>query len=180
VVGLGAAGKYGRFRRSTVTGQGDGQGAHGGAVAGVVFGGGRFRVAGLAELDQVAAHRVTDIDRLGAHPGVESRGGGLGLDAAAGKDGFAERQRHRRVVGDPPGFQAQPAAAGDFAVHAVLVADFVGRQELDRGAQRITDGKPEVGGDPAANVRCLPGRRDRPAAYRGIAGDQVSGPKHLA
>ena len=84
-VGLGAAGKYGRFRRSTVTGQGDGQGAHGGAVAGVVFGGGRFRVAGLAELDQVAAHRVADIDRLGAHPGVESRGGALGLDASRGQ-----------------------------------------------------------------------------------------------
>ena len=74
-VGLGAAGKNGRFFGGlTVAGQGDGQDAHGGAVAGVVLGGDGFRVAGLAEGDQVAAHGVADIDRLGAHPGVEGFG----------------------------------------------------------------------------------------------------------
>ena len=145
-----------------------------------MFGGGRFRVAGLAELDQVAAHGVADIDRLGAHPGVEGLGGGLGLDAAAGEDGFAERQRHGRVVGDLAGLQAQPAAAGDVAVHAVLVANFVGRQELDGGAQRVADGEPEVGGDALFEVRCLTGRWTDSAANRRIAGDQFSGPKHLA
>ena len=145
-----------------------------------MFGDGRFRVAGLAELDQVAAHGVADIDRLAAHPGVEGFGGGLGFDAAAGEDGFAERQRHRRVVGDPAGFQAQPTAAGDVAVHAVLMANFVGRQKFDGGAEGVTDGEAEVGGNATAEGRGLQGLGTDPAAYRGVAGDQLSGPKHLA
>ena len=63
---------------------------------------------------------------------------------------------------------------------AVLVADFVGRQEFDGGTERVADSQAKVGGDPAAEVRRLPGRGAGPPAYRGVAGDQFSGPKHFA
>ena len=169
------------LRRSTVAGQGDGQDAHG-----------RRR----------CRRRV----RRRALPGCRSCGTGsgcgarccryppawrasrrrrpaaarLGLDAAGARMASPSASAIVGVVGDLPGFQAQPAAAGDVAVHAVLMADLVGRQELDRGAQRIADGqargrrrcaRPMCGASLAAG---------RPAAYRGVAGDQFSGPKHLA
>jgi hypothetical protein len=144
-VGLGAICDFGRFFRLTVAFERHRQNAHRRAVAGVVLGGGGLRVAGAAKADQVAAHGVADIDRLGAHPGIEGFGGRPGVDAAGRKDGLAQGQRHRRVVGDLAGFQAQPAATGDVAVHADLVADFGRRQEFDGGAQRIADGQPDIG-----------------------------------
>ena len=70
------------------------------------------------------------------------------------------------------------AAARDVLVGAVLLQDFPGGEELDGGAQGIADGQAEVG---------RRGALDEGAAVRGSAsvdrrgaGDQLSGPKHLA
>jgi hypothetical protein len=85
-VRLGITCRNGRFFRSTVAGKGDRQHAHGCAVAGVILGCGSFWAAGLAELDQVSANRVADVDGFGAHPGVEGFGRSLGVDRTFGQD----------------------------------------------------------------------------------------------
>ena len=46
-----------------------------------------------SERDEIAAHRVADVDRLAPHPGVESLGACERFDPTAiGKNRFAERQ----------------------------------------------------------------------------------------
>jgi len=177
-VALGPAGTGQRRRRPVQAGQGHGQDAHGGTVAGVVLGGRRLRVAGLPEGDEVAADGIADVHGLAPHPGVEGLGGGAGIDAAGRQDGIPQGQRHGGVVGDLAGFQAQPAAAGDVAVGTVLLLDFSGGEEFDGGAEGIADGQAEIGGHrPVCAGRVV---RGNPAPYRRRAGDQLSGPKHLA
>ena len=60
------------------------QQAHGGAVAGVVFGGRRAGFASAAKAHQVAAHGVADVHRLAAHPLVKRLRGQQGVHPAAG------------------------------------------------------------------------------------------------
>ena len=80
----------------------DRQTAHTGPVAGIVF---VLRNLGRSSAPvetDAAPDRMTDVDRLAAHPVAEGFGDGRGVESVTLQDRSPERKTHLRVVGHAP------------------------------------------------------------------------------
>ena len=117
------------------------QNAHGGSIPGVAIRERAFDGAVHDIAPDAAAAGIANVGRSGFQPGRKFFAHIPCIEGPAPNDRAAERQRHLSIVGHFPRFEPQPAAAHDLAVNAVLSGNLPFRHELDRGTERVADGK---------------------------------------
>ncbi len=126
--------------------EGGGQEAHHRAIAGVAVVVRSFEVPLEHVVANPLAAGAADIDRIAPHPGDEPVGDRRQIPSTLCRQRPRHAQRHFGVVGDPAGFEPQPAAADDLAMDLEPGADLGWGHEFGGGAEGVAERHAEKGG----------------------------------